>query len=1110
MVNPNCWFAPAFSKIVLVFAAFFFGATTANAQPTEGDIPRTWLTDVELNDVFFINDELGWAVGEHGTILKTSDGGASWQHTANLKQVAEEELAMTADMARVLGQMRSRIGENAAPRTRSVPTGIKFRFESVHFSDESNGLVVGGYDIPYVDRSRAVVMKTTDGGSSWRVIRGLVIPRLTQVRLDNPFDVSAFGASGNLFPTGVYTSSDGGKSWTSQSNHAAGDLLDGTRTANTVVAVDSQGNIQVVSESSATLAKVEAKSGVSCAPMRAIEMVDGNYGWAVGCAGQLLQTMNGGLNWKAYYPAELDTETQFDFLAVTSAQEKLWVAGNPGTYILSLDLKTGVVEKHRTPVNSSINAITFASPEKGWAVGSDGTILATADGGKTWQLQRSGTQRVALLAVSFDSKRFPVNVLAHYAGESNLSTATVHLNFCPPNNMAEMAGKLGHNQTSSESRMKQAASRLGCNKLQTVYPAAPNAETAHANAIRLLARTIRSLQPNAVVCESDSIRLPDGSVLDAQELLDTAIRAAKDRYQYSDQLVDMGLTPWKVDRLAVYDPAGSGGLKLNTDRFLPQLGQAIHDNTAISAGLLGMPICESRAMNFRVKQYSTARDFKGIDLIAGLRELGRQIPERDEANSRRGNLQVIQLNVEKRKELNGLVNWRDTRPQSLLVWRQHLNSATIGLDSDSAGVWMVDLGNQYMQAGQWQMAALTLNQLIERYPNHPFAASAILWLAQYHSSDEMLAKRISSPTVEQQPVEDETDLIIRDHQVKPASFNTTPHSFSANGMQLAVWVPDEVKKEIDGSLNQNRPQVDPITASLQTASSIITRLRSRDPDFARDRNVRFLEAKLTGRIQNEQIAENMFRQLVQSGREGDPVFVASGREIQLARAEETPVESPVAAKILSRPNLDGVLDDECWNAMFATGQMQLIKMTPPGKDAQPRTDVVLLGYDAEFFYIAARCNKLDRYTYRDSNAARSRDAKIQNEDRIEIVVDTDRDYASFLNFEIDHRGWCRDGTNASHGWDPEWYVAQNSDERSWTIEVAIPLQQLTAASVNKDTAWAVSLARRVGQKSRNLWATPSLNLGNQTIGLHQVSEFRAEGFQLLQFETSEPQWSELK
>ena len=270
MAGQRLVFASVLSRIVLG-CAFIIVARPVCAQPTQEEIPRTWLTDVELTDVFFFNEQMGWAVGEHGTILKTTDGGTNWSHTANLKQVAEKDLALTADMAKVLGQMRRRIGDNAAPRTRAVPTGINFRFESVHFADENNGLVVGGYDIPYVDRSRAVVMKTTDGGLSWKVIQGLVIPRLAKVHMDNPFDVQAFGASGNLFPLGFYQSTNGGKSWSSQSsNKGRVDFLDADQTADSVVAVDSQGEIQVVTEDSSTLATVNSKSK---APIRAVEML---------------------------------------------------------------------------------------------------------------------------------------------------------------------------------------------------------------------------------------------------------------------------------------------------------------------------------------------------------------------------------------------------------------------------------------------------------------------------------------------------------------------------------------------------------------------------------------------------------------------------------------------------------------------------------------------------------------------------------------------------------------------------------------------------------------------------------------------------------------------
>ncbi|RMH31265.1 MAG: hypothetical protein D6690_16970 [Nitrospirae bacterium] len=47
-------------------------------------------------------------------------------------------------------------------------------------------------------------------------------------------------------------------------------------------------------------------------------------------------------------------------------------------------------------------SVTFVSPRQGWAVGDEGTILATTDGGATWQAQRSGT-KAWLSSVAFVS-----------------------------------------------------------------------------------------------------------------------------------------------------------------------------------------------------------------------------------------------------------------------------------------------------------------------------------------------------------------------------------------------------------------------------------------------------------------------------------------------------------------------------------------------------------------------------------------------------------------------------------------------------------------------------------------------------------------------------------
>lgn len=43
------------------------------------------------------------------------------------------------------------------------------------------------------------------------------------------------------------------------------------------------------------------------------------------------------------------------------------------------------------PTRAMLTAVSFADPTHGWAVGHDGVILATADGGKSWHRQDSGT-----------------------------------------------------------------------------------------------------------------------------------------------------------------------------------------------------------------------------------------------------------------------------------------------------------------------------------------------------------------------------------------------------------------------------------------------------------------------------------------------------------------------------------------------------------------------------------------------------------------------------------------------------------------------------------------------------------------------------------------------
>src|SRR5205085_1562564 len=62
------------------------------------------------------------------------------------------------------------------------------------------------------------------------------------------------------------------------------------------------------------------------------------------------------------------------------------------------------------PQGNAIYAVRFASDKRhGWAVGSDGSIFATTDGGRTWRAQTSGV-RAHLYSVAFADERVGVVV----------------------------------------------------------------------------------------------------------------------------------------------------------------------------------------------------------------------------------------------------------------------------------------------------------------------------------------------------------------------------------------------------------------------------------------------------------------------------------------------------------------------------------------------------------------------------------------------------------------------------------------------------------------------------------------------------------------------------
>jgi hypothetical protein len=200
------------------------------AQPSH--VPTALLADAELNDVFFLDPDRGWAVGDRGAIWHTEDGGRHW-------------------------------------RLQDAP--VPCRLEAVWFVDDRRGWIVGGWTHPYTHRTTGIVLRTSDGGQRWETLPSLSLPALKGVKFFDLRNGWALGNASALYPVGVFRTEDGGLSWSSVSATRGASWLSGDF-------VDAQSG--VVAGRQPTVARVQQRgtemielpsSGRSNGSLRAVE-----------------------------------------------------------------------------------------------------------------------------------------------------------------------------------------------------------------------------------------------------------------------------------------------------------------------------------------------------------------------------------------------------------------------------------------------------------------------------------------------------------------------------------------------------------------------------------------------------------------------------------------------------------------------------------------------------------------------------------------------------------------------------------------------------------------------------------------------------------------------
>ncbi len=109
-------------------------------------------------------------------------------------------------------------------------------------------------------------------------------------------------------------------------------------------------------------------------------------GVIVGGYGEILTTTDGGTAWiKRVSGTELPLRG-----AAAIGSNHIWAVGDNGTIVASTDGGDTFTVTQPFDTDELFESVFFVDPDNGWVVGSDGTILATKDGGTTWDNQTQG------------------------------------------------------------------------------------------------------------------------------------------------------------------------------------------------------------------------------------------------------------------------------------------------------------------------------------------------------------------------------------------------------------------------------------------------------------------------------------------------------------------------------------------------------------------------------------------------------------------------------------------------------------------------------------------------------------------------------------------------
>ncbi len=285
------WFAQSSGTTNNLNSVWFVNTSTGTAVGNAGTILRTtnsgtnWSaqtsgTPNHLFGVYFLNANTGWASGDVGMVLKTTNGGTSWViQVSNTVYQLHSINFLSASTGYIVGWYGTIVKTtNGGSAWIALTTGSTNNLHGISFPSASTGYAVGWH---------GTILKTVNSGSNWYPVTSGTTNSFEAAYFMNEYTGTVIGEGGR-----VQRTTNGGANWVVQTS-GTGSWLNGI-TSPDVNAVTIAGESGALRKTSNGGTNWLSQTSNTSYWLNKIYFTDTLNGWAVGDYGTIIHTTTGG------------------------------------------------------------------------------------------------------------------------------------------------------------------------------------------------------------------------------------------------------------------------------------------------------------------------------------------------------------------------------------------------------------------------------------------------------------------------------------------------------------------------------------------------------------------------------------------------------------------------------------------------------------------------------------------------------------------------------------------------------------------------------------------------------------------------------------------------